>query len=97
MTIPLDDKEVMSLVCKYGCTWESNRRISAACKLGCLGIPEFGTDFAMQMVIDTKPTVFFGSGPYCRSVPWYGRMAWKCTDFDRRGKGNDFYCNLYAR
>ena len=27
-------------------------------KLGCLGIPEFGTDFAMQMLIDTKPQYF---------------------------------------
>ena len=30
----------------------------AGCKLGCLGVPEFGTDFAMQMLIDTKPQYF---------------------------------------
>ena len=28
------------------------------CKLGALGIPEFGTDFAMQMLIETKPQYF---------------------------------------
>ena len=28
------------------------------CKLGILGVPEFGTPFAMQMVIDTAPESF---------------------------------------
>ena len=38
----------------YGITPED----IGGCKLGALGIPEFGTDFAMQMLIDTKPQAF---------------------------------------
>ncbi len=56
-TIPLDSPEVMSL-------FQSTEALKIApesiggCKLGALGIPEFGTDFAMQMLIDTKPQHF---------------------------------------
>ena len=28
------------------------------CPLGCLGVPEFGTDFVIQMLLDTKPQSF---------------------------------------
>ena len=28
------------------------------CPLGCLGIPEFGTDFVIGMLQDTKPSCF---------------------------------------
>ena len=55
--IPLDSKEVMSLFKNtdaLGITPDEIR----GCPLGCLGIPEFGTDFAMQMLIDANPTSF---------------------------------------
>ena len=55
--IPLDSKEVMSLFQNteaLGVTPED----LGGCKLGALGIPEFGTDFAMQMLIDAKPKYF---------------------------------------
>ena len=56
-TIPLDDESVMSLfkdTSALGVTPEEIHGIP----LGCLGIPEFGTEFAMQMVIDAKPQEF---------------------------------------
>ena len=56
-TIRLDDEKVLSLFVgtdalelKNGQLWE--------CDLGSLGIPEFGTDFVMQMLRDTKPKNF---------------------------------------
>ena len=52
--IPLDDKGVMSLfhdTSALGITPED----IGGCPVGCLGIPEFGTDFVIQMVVDTKP------------------------------------------
>ena len=55
--IPLDDPEVMSLFSStkaLGITPEEFGGIP----LGSLGIPEFGTEFAMQMLIDTQPTHF---------------------------------------
>ena len=56
-TIPLDDPKVMSLFKNTEALNISPDQIGG-CKLGALGIPEFGTDFAMQMLIDTQPTSF---------------------------------------
>ena len=55
--IPLDDKDVMSLFQNTSALGITPEDIGG-CKLGCLGIPEFGTDFAMQMVIDCQPKHF---------------------------------------
>ena len=56
-TIPLDDKAVMSL-------FESTKALGitpddiGGTPLGALGIPEFGTDFAIGLVEEAKPTQF---------------------------------------
>ena len=56
-TIPLDGADVMSLFQNTEALGITPDQIGGT-KLGCLGIPEFGTDFAMQMVIDAKPKAF---------------------------------------
>lgn len=56
-SIRLDDEKVLSL-------FETTEALGIApsdlidCDLGSLGIPEFGTDFVMQMLRDTKPKTF---------------------------------------
>ena len=55
--IPLDDKQVMSLFQNTEALGITPEQIGG-CKLGCLGIPEFGTEFVIQMVIDAKPKCF---------------------------------------
>lgn len=55
--IPLDNPDVMSL-------FQSTKALKikpediGGCPLGSLGIPEFGTDFVIQMLVDTKPKSF---------------------------------------
>ena len=56
-TIPLDDPQVMSLFQRTDALGITPEDIGG-CKLGALGIPEFGTEFAMQMLIDAKPQSF---------------------------------------
>ena len=55
--VPLDDKEVMSLFQDTHALGISPEDIGG-CPLGSLGIPEFGTEFAIQMLVDTKPQYF---------------------------------------
>ena len=52
--IPLDDKGVMSLFQNTHALGITPDQISG-CPVGSLGVPEFGTDFVIQMLLDTKP------------------------------------------
>ncbi|GAB5613957.1 PolC-type DNA polymerase III [Faecalimonas hominis] len=52
--IPLDDPDVMALFAGTEVLGIKPEDIGG-CPVGCLGIPEFGTDFVIQMVVDTKP------------------------------------------
>ncbi len=57
LAIPLDDKKVMSLFKSpeaLGITPED----IGGCPTGSMGIPEFGTDFVIQMLVDTQPDTF---------------------------------------
>ena len=55
--IPLDDQGVMSLFHDTSALGITPDDIGG-CPVGCLGIPEFGTEFAIQMLLDTKPKYF---------------------------------------
>ncbi len=56
-TIPLDSPEVMSLFQNTSALGITPEDIGG-CPLGALGVPEFGTDYAMQILLETKPTKF---------------------------------------
>ena len=56
-TIELDDPQVMSLFQNTSALGITSEQIGG-CPVGSLGIPEFGTDFVIQMLVDTKPSTF---------------------------------------
>lgn len=55
--ISLGDKSVLSLFSSTEALHINPEEIGG-CMLGVLGIPEFGTDFVIQMLLDTKPQTF---------------------------------------
>ncbi len=55
-SIPLDDEKTMSLFLNTDALGVTEEDIGS--KVGTLGLPEFGTGFTRQMLIDTKPTTF---------------------------------------
>ncbi len=55
--VPLDDPGVMSLFASTEALHIRPEDIGG-CPLGCLGVPEFGTDFVIGMVQEAKPKTF---------------------------------------
>jgi len=56
LTVPLDDRKTMSLFSGTEALGVEPKDIG--CKTGTLGIPEFGTKFVRQMLLETKPESF---------------------------------------
>ncbi len=54
--VPLDDKQTMSIFSSLKALGVNEEEIM--CPTGTLGIPEFGTNFTIAMVNETKPTTF---------------------------------------
>ncbi|MDD2627624.1 MAG: PolC-type DNA polymerase III [Clostridia bacterium] len=55
-SIPLDEKKVMSLFDSTEALGVEPEQIKS--KVGTFAVPEFGTKFVRQMLVDTKPTTF---------------------------------------
>ncbi len=55
--VPFDDPKVMSLFESPKVLGITSADIDG-CPTGSLGLPELGTDFVIQMIVDTKPTKF---------------------------------------
>ena len=56
LKVPMDDKDTMSIFTSTKALGVTNEQIMN--DTGTLGIPEFGTNFTISMVAETKPTTF---------------------------------------
>ncbi len=57
-TLPMDDKKVLSLLTSCEALGVTEDQIQ--CPTGTLGLPELGTKFVINMLVESKPTTFSG-------------------------------------
>ena len=93
-TIPLDNKEVMSLFSSTKALGIEPADIGG-CPLGSSGHSGIWHRICHSDASGYETYQLFGSGPYFRPVSRDGCVAGKCTDADRGGKGYNFYGDLY--
>ena len=72
-TIPLEDEATKSLFLNTTALGVTPEDINS--EVGTLGVPEFGTSFVRQMLVDTKPTTFEELIRISRTITWYRRVA----------------------
>ena len=56
LSVPLDDKEVLSIFSSTDALGVTKEQILS--EVGTYGVPEFGTKFVMDMLVETKPKTF---------------------------------------
>ena len=90
--IPLNDPKTMSLFSGTGAL-DLKEKIDK--DLGTLGVPEFGTGFAMDMLRDTKPTKFEHLKPPLGARPWNRCLAGQRPRPDQKRHGQSFHGHLH--
>ena len=68
-TIPLSDPKVISLFTSPEALGLTIKELD--CEVGSYGLPEFGTKFVRQMLLDTNPIKFWGTCKDIWTISWY--------------------------